>query len=117
MKLKITVNDIPYLVDVEVKEDRPAGLGAIIVGGSAAPAPAAKAPVAAPPSKVVAPLAGSVTRILVEEGAQVKEGQVVIMMEAMKMETEIATPKAGKAKILVEKGEAVQGGQTLIEIV
>ena len=119
MKLKITVNDVPYTVDVEVEEDRPVGLGSIVMGGGAAApvAAAAAAPAAAASSAVTAPLAGSVSRVLVEAGDQVTAGQVVLILEAMKMETEIAAPKAGKVtKILVEKGTAVQGDQVLIEI-
>ncbi len=54
---------------------------------------------------------------LVEEGASVEAGDVLLVLEAMKMETEITAPKAGKVgAILVGKGDAVQGGQGLIEI-
>jgi len=118
MKLKVTVNDVPYHVDVEVAEDRPQGLGQIVIGGGAAPA-------AAPPpaaggkggNSVVAPLAGSVSRIEVAEGDAVKVGQVLLILEAMKMETEITASKAGLVtKIHVEKGQAIQGGQPLIDV-
>jgi biotin carboxyl carrier protein len=66
---------------------------------------------------VVAPLAGSVFKILVEEGEQIEAGQVLLILEAMKMETEITAPAAGTVgSIRVEVGESVQGGQALITI-
>ena len=119
MKLKVTVNDVPYVVDVEVAEDKPQGLGQIVIGGSAAaPAAAGPAPVAGGSgNSVPAPLAGSVSRIEVAEGDEVTAGQVLLILEAMKMETEITSPKAGKVtKIHVEKGQAIQGGQPLIDV-
>jgi methylmalonyl-CoA carboxyltransferase small subunit len=65
----------------------------------------------------VAPLAGSVARVLVKVGDEIEAGQVLLLLEAMKMETEITAPKAGKVgRILVEKGTSVQGGEGLIEL-
>ena len=65
----------------------------------------------------MAPLAGSVARILVAEGDEVEADQVLLVLEAMKMETEITAPAAGKVSaILVKQGEPVQGGQGLIEL-
>jgi len=119
MKLKVTVNDVPYVVDVEVAEDAPAGLGQIVIGGSAAAPVVSAAPAAAGGggNSVAAPLAGSVSRIEVAEGDEVASGQVLLILEAMKMETEITAPKAGKVtKIYVEKGQAIQGGQPLIDV-
>lgn len=118
MKLKVTVNGTAYAIDVEVEEEERPTLGPIVIGGSAAPAAptTAKMP-GASSNAVTAPLAGSVARILVEEGASVEAGDVLLVLEAMKMETEITAPKAGKVgAILVGKGDAVQGGQGLIEI-
>lgn len=66
---------------------------------------------------MVAPLAGSVFKILVAEGDTIEAGQVLLVLEAMKMETEITAPSAGVVgAINVKEGEAVQGGQSLIEI-
>ena len=115
MKLKVTVNQIPYEVEVEV-DQTPAGLPPVYIGGGpgGASAPAA---VHAAESMVTAPLAGSVRKILVAAGDSVTAGQVVAILEAMKMETEITAPKAGKvAKVLVEVGAAVQGGDPIIDI-
>jgi methylmalonyl-CoA carboxyltransferase small subunit len=120
MKLKVTVNSVAYEVDVEVQEKQAAPLGAVVIGGGGA------APIAAPvaggasagANAVPAPLAGTVLRIEVEEGQEVAAGDVLIILEAMKMETEISSPKAGKiGAILVAKGTAVQVGQGLIEVV
>ena len=72
---------------------------------------------AAGEGEIPAPLAGTVSKILVEEGDAVKAGQVVATLEAMKMETEIQAPTDGTVeKILVEVRQAVQGGQGLIKI-
>lgn len=119
MKLKVTVNGIAYEIEVEVEESERPALGAIVIGtgGSGQPTPVTASVKAASSKAVVAPLAGSVARILVEEGQEIAEGQVLLVLEAMKMETEITAPGAGKvARILVAEREAVQGGEPLIEL-
>lgn len=120
MKLKVTVNGIPYDIEVDVEEPEHAALGQIVIGGgssSTVSAPTTASVRATSSNAVVAPLAGSVARILVEEGQEIEDGQVLCVLEAMKMETEITAPKAGTVgRILVDKGEAVQGGQALIEL-
>ena len=66
---------------------------------------------------VVAPLPGRVVEILVKEGDEVKAGQDVIILEAMKMENAISTDYSGKVKqILVAGGESVQTNTILLEI-
>ncbi len=119
MKLKVTVNQTDYEIDVEVVEEERHGLGPIVIGGSGStPAAPTTASVSAVSSNaVVAPLAGSVARILVSEGDEIEAGQVLLVLEAMKMETEITAPAAGQVSaILVKPGEPVQGGQALIEL-
>lgn len=119
MRLKVTVNGVPYTIDVDVEEPERPSLGAITIGGGATQltVPTTAKLSAASQNAVVAPLAGSVSRVLVEPGAEIKAGQVLLILEAMKMETEIAAPADGKvAEVLVEKGEAVQGGQALITL-
>ncbi|WJZ01983.1 biotin/lipoyl-containing protein [Corynebacterium freiburgense] len=117
MKLKVTVNGIAYSVDVEVEEEQ-RQLGSIVFGGSqydSEPATASVQGVSA--NAVVAPLAGSVFKILVEEGQEIEAGQVLLILEAMKMETEITAPSAGTVQAIhVDVGDAVQGGQALVEI-
>lgn len=118
MKLKVTVNGIAYDIDVEVEEQEAPQLGAIVIGGSGAiHTPTTASVQAASANAVVAPLAGTVARILVEEGQEIASGEVLCVLEAMKMETEITAPKSGTvARILVEKGTPVKAGEGLIEL-
>lgn len=121
MKLKVTVNGTPYTVDVEVEEESKPGLGSIMFGGSSSQAtptaPTSASVPAATANAVVAPLAGSVARILVAEGDAIESGQVLVVLEAMKMETEITAPRAGTVSVVhVQVGDAVQGGQALLEL-
>ena len=119
MKLKVTVNGVPYDIEVDVEEQEAPQLGTIVIGGGGGGivAPTTASVQAASANAVVAPLAGSVAKVLVEEGQEIASGQVLLILEAMKMETEITAPKAGTvARILVEKGTAVQAGEGLIEL-
>ncbi|MDN5569873.1 MAG: biotin/lipoyl-binding protein [Propionibacteriaceae bacterium] len=120
MKLKVTVNGIPYDIEVEVEEsERHAPSIVIGAGGGAMNAPVATTASvqATSANAVTAPLSGSVSRILVEEGAAIEAGQVLLVLEAMKMETEITAPSDGTvARILVSAGDAVAGGEALIEL-
>jgi biotin carboxyl carrier protein len=73
--------------------------------------------VAVEPGSIVAPLPGRVIKLRVKEGASVKVGDVVIVLEAMKMANEIRAAKAGVVKqVHVQSGEAVEKGQPLITI-
>ena len=121
MKLKVTVNGVPYDIEVEVEEQEARPVGAIVIGGGGgghhAVAPTTASVSGASSNAVTAPLAGSVARVLVSEGEEIEAGQVLLVLEAMKMETEITAPAAGKvSRVLVEPGDAVQGGQPLIEL-
>lgn len=121
MQLKVTVNGVEYGVEVEVEEEQRPSIGSIFMaGGGFAPPPTA-APAAASTGAggdgIRAPLAGTVARVLVEEGQEIEAGAVVVILEAMKMETEITAPQAGTvAAVLVGPGTAVQGGQVLVEL-
>ncbi|MDR2081836.1 MAG: biotin/lipoyl-binding protein [Campylobacteraceae bacterium] len=67
--------------------------------------------------KVKAELPGSVSKVFVKEGESVKEGQILFLLEAMKMETEISAPKSGTVvKVFVSQGQAVEGGGVLCAI-
>ena len=119
MKLKVTVNGIAYGIDVEVEEPEAPALGPIIIGGAGSSTivvPTTASVSGASANAVTAPLAGSVARVLVE-GQEITAGEVLLVLEAMKMETEITAPRDGLvARILVDKGTAVQAGEGLIEL-
>jgi len=91
------------------------------VEGGVAPAaaPAAAAPAAAPATgggeAMPSPLAGTVFKVMVKEGQQVAADDVLIVLEAMKMETEIRSLNAGTvSQIAVKEGDAVTPGQALV---
>ena len=92
-------------------------LGAI-TPAPAAPAQAAPAAAPAPSGQTInAPLAGNVFKILVSPGDQVANGDVVIILEAMKMETEIRSAFDGTvSSIQVKDGDSVSSGQPLISL-
>jgi methylmalonyl-CoA carboxyltransferase small subunit len=118
MKLKVTVNGIPYDIEVEVEEEDKTPPTIVIggAGGMQTPMASTASVRATSANAVVAPLSGSVSKILIEEGQEIVEGEVLVVLEAMKMETEITAPHDGKiARILVEVGTSVAGGEALVE--
>jgi len=118
MKLKVTVNGSVFDVEVEVEEEPLPTLGTILVGSTSSfgmTPTAAKAP-ATSANALITPIAGTVVKVLVEAGAEVKSGETLFVLEAMKMETEVTAPRDGRVKSVdVVVGDAVQGGQVLIE--
>ena len=81
------------------------------------PAAAAAAPVATGGAVLPAPLAGNVFKVLVAAGEQVAAGQTVLVLEAMKMETEVSAPQAGTVQnVTVREGDAVAVGDPLLSI-
>ena len=101
-KYNITVNGTTYAVEVED------------LGG--APAPAA-APAAGGAASITAPMPGTVLDVKVSEGQAVNAGDVVLILEAMKMENEISAPSAGTVdKIVAAKGSSVNSGDVLITL-
>jgi methylmalonyl-CoA carboxyltransferase small subunit len=130
VKLKITVENKIYEVDVEVAEpEQPAGWqpgyyapanvrmpAAPPPVAPAAPAPAGGAPVADESKVCRSPIAGIVTKILAQAGQSIQPGDALLVLEAMKMETNITAPVAAKvSKFNVNVGDSVQGGQVLVE--
>jgi biotin carboxyl carrier protein len=66
------------------------------------------------PQKITAPMPGKIVRVIVAVGSEVKAGQGVIVMEAMKMQNELKSPKDGRVqKILTSEGSTVNPGDTL----
>jgi len=118
MKLKVTVNGSVFDVEVEVEEEPLPTLGAVLVGsmsGFGMTPSAAKAP-ATSADALTTPMAGTVVRVLIEAGDEVKTGDTLFVLEAMKMETEVTAPRDGVVRSVdVAVGDAVQGGQVLIE--
>ncbi len=114
----ITVNGNIYNVSVEEKAG---GAPAVSAPASAAPAPAPAAPTPAPASSgaaggvsVKAPMPGKILSIKASEGQAVKKGDVILLLEAMKMENEVVAPQDGTiATINVASGAAVEAGDTL----
>ena len=103
----VTVNGVAYSVAVEE------------VNGAVAPvavAPVVAAPVAGG-EKVTAPMPGTVLDVKVAQGASVKKGDILLILEAMKMENEILAPCDGTVKqVVAAKGASVNSGDALIVI-
>lgn len=88
---------------------------------AAAPAPAPAAPAAAPkaggPANVTSPLPGTVLRLVKNAGDTVAAGEVVMIVESMKMENEVVAPEAGRiASIAVAAGSAINTGDLLFTL-
>ena len=122
-KYRITVEGKTYEMDVELIGAN----GAVVapVAKAAAPvvaAPKAAAPVAAKPAEVgsgsvVAPMPGTILKVLKASGDAVKAGEVVLILEAMKMENEITAPVDGTVGSLnLTEGSTVAGGDLLFEV-
>ena len=117
----ITVNGTPYDVTVEENGvDAPVQVSAPAAPAAkpAAPAPKAPAaPAAAGSVKVESPMPGTILDVKTSVGASVNEGDVLCILEAMKMENDIVAPSAGTvASINVNKGDSVEAGQVLITL-
>ena len=113
-KYRVTVNGTAYEIQLEELT------GAAPAAPAAAPAPAdAPAPAAAPAGgeQVTSPMPGTILDVKVTQGAAVKKGDVLMILEAMKMENEIMCPCDGKiASINTSKGAAVESGALLCVI-
>ncbi|EKV58002.1 biotin/lipoyl-containing protein [Brachyspira hampsonii] len=128
---KITVNGKTY--DVSVEEVRavasnktvstivnaPVNTAKPVAESKPAPAPAAPAPAPIDENaiSIKAPMPGTIVSFNVAVGDKINEGQVVAILEAMKMENEIVSPASGEVKsIHVEKGSSVVDGQVILQI-
>lgn len=108
----ITVNGQSYVVQVAEGGDI----------SNVAPAPSAQASAPAAPAagsgeEVPAPLAGNIWKVMVSAGQSVQEGDVLVILEAMKMETEVRAARAGSVvSIDVKEGDSVQVGDSLVTL-
>ncbi len=110
-KYRVNVNGTVYEVELEEMTGAPAAAPV------AAPAPAAAAAPAAGGEKVTSPMPGTILSVNVAAGDAVKRGQVLMILEAMKMENEIMCPCDGTvASVSVTKGAAVESGTLLCTI-
>ncbi|OUL09923.1 acetyl-CoA carboxylase biotin carboxyl carrier protein subunit [Trichococcus shcherbakoviae] len=127
-KFKIAIDGKEYLVEMEeiggVQQPVQAPVAAAPAAPVAAPAAPAEqaAPAAAPVSAasgdaMTSPMPGTILRLLVNIGDEVKENQPLMILEAMKMENEVVANHAGKvAGIHVNQGQVVNAGDALITI-
>lgn len=127
MKYKVTLNGTTYEVEVEKGEAilvdeyvaaAPAPVAAPVAAApaAAAPAPAAAAPAAtAAGEQITAPMPGTILSVKVKQGDAVKAGQILVILEAMKMENEIVAPRDGTvAQVVVAQGASVDTGAPLV---
>ena len=130
MKYKVTLNNRVYEVEVEQGEAMLVNEYELAAPAAAAPAAPAAAPVAAATPTaapaagalaagevITSPMPGNILKINVAQGQHVNEGDVLIVLEAMKMENEISATKSGTvAQINVTKGAVVETGTPLVVI-
>ncbi len=126
--LIITVNGVSYDVQVEevsgssapraaVPAPAPAAAPAATLAPAAAPAPAAKPAGTQGSVKVAAPMPGTILSVKVSVGQQVKKGDTVAVLEAMKMENEIPAPQDGTvSSVDVSNGATVETGATIVTL-
>lgn len=125
MKYELKLNGRTYQVEVELAEPmKLAEFQTYAPASVPAAAPVAATP-AAPAAAVVAgegvcvdaPMPGNILKVHVAPGQAVKEGDVLVILEAMKMENEIMAPKSGTVtQVLVQKGATVETGTALVFI-
>ena len=132
MRYKVTLNNKVYEVEVEETSamlvDEYEALAPVAPAAAPVAAAAPAAPVAAPAAapapvaaaageQVTAPMPGTILKVNVTQGAAVKKGDILVVLEAMKMENEILAPKDGTvAQIAVSKGATVDTGALLAVI-
>jgi methylmalonyl-CoA carboxyltransferase small subunit len=127
MKLNITIDGKTYEVDVEAAEPEspaapPYNVSGLNLGSAPVRVPAASA---APPAETRleneekvcrSPVSGIVVRVAAQVGQSLQPGDILLVLEAMKMETNITAPSAGKVgAIRVNQGDSVQAGQVVAE--
>lgn len=113
-KYNVNVNGTAYEVTVEEIKGGAAPAAAPVAAPAPAAAPAAPAPAAAGGEEIKSPMPGNILSVNVKAGDTVAEGQVLMILEAMKMENEIMAPRAGTVtSVAVAKGATVESGALL----
>jgi len=125
VKLKITVDQKSYEVEVEVAEPEPVQLppagylmnpAAVRVPAAAAARPGADTGPVNEDKVCRSPINGIVVKVAAQEGQNIQPGDTLLVLEAMKMETNITAPVGGKiSKINVAGGDTVAAGQVVVE--
>ena len=125
MKYRVSLNGKDYEIEVEKGEAQILDVTDTPVAAAPAAAPVAAAPVAAAPAAapaapagagdpVKAPMPGTIVKVNVSAGQAVKKGEILIVLEAMKMENEIVAPRDGTVtSVTVAKGAAVKTDDVL----
>lgn len=123
-KYRVNVNGTTY--EVELEDISGGASAAPVAAPAAAPAPApaaAPAPAPAPAAAagageaINAPMPGNILKVNVAQGSAVKKGDVLMILEAMKMENEIMCPKDGTVtSVTVSAGTTVESGQVLCTV-
>lgn len=132
MKYKVTLNKRTYEVEVEAGQAMlideyeayapapaaaPVAAAAPVVAAAPTAAPAPTAAAVAAGEVVKSPMPGNILKITVTQGQKVEEGDVLVVLEAMKMENEIVATKSGTvAQIVASKGAVVETGAPLVVI-
>ena len=128
MKYKVTLNGRTYEIEVEDGQaiclDEYEAIAPAAPAAAPVAAPVAAAPAAAPAPAAVsvaageavnAPMPGTILKVNVTAGQAVKEGDILCVLEAMKMENDIMAPRAGTiAQVVVSKGSSVNTGDVLV---
>lgn len=116
-RFNITVNGKAYDVAVEEVSGSAAPAAAAPAAAPTAPAPATAPAVAGAGEKVTAPMPGTILDVKVNNGDNVTKGQVIMILEAMKMENDVVAPCDGTiTSVLVKKGDTVNSGDALATI-
>ena len=111
-KYRVTVNGTAYEIELE---EMTGAMPAAAPAAAPAPAPAAAAPAGG--EQVTSPMPGTILDVKVSQGASVKKGDVLMILEAMKMENEIMCPCDGTvASVNTSKGASVESGTLLCVI-
>jgi len=119
--VRVVVDGTEYRVDLPGRAAAPSPPPTSAAPVPPAPAPSPQAPAAPAPAAganaVTAMMPGRVVSVEVKPGDEVKRGQTVCVIESMKMEQNIASPRDGRvASVPVSAGDSVQRGQTLVEL-